>query len=122
MPYVLNTPQDQQTMLAAIGVGSIDELFDVIPDELKLGRPLNVPPAAGELELTQHLQQLAGRNTHADEKVCFLGGGSYDHFIPAAVDALASRGEFYTPTRPTNRKWRRATCRPCLNTKRWSAS
>jgi glycine dehydrogenase subunit 1 len=100
MSYVLNTPQDQEAMLKAIGVGSIDELFDVIPPEMKLGRPLDLPPALNELELTQHLQHLASRNRHAGDKVCFLGGGSYDHFIPAAVDALASRGEFYTSYTP----------------------
>ncbi len=100
MSYVLNTPQDQEAMLEAIGVGSIDELFHVIPPEMKLGRPLDLPPALDELELTQHLQHLASRNRHAGDKVCFLGGGSYDHFIPAAVDALASRGEFYTSYTP----------------------
>jgi glycine dehydrogenase subunit 1 len=100
MPYVLNTPQDQQSMLAAIGAASIEELFAGIPAELRFTRPLDLPPALSELELTQHMAELAGRNQHTGVSACFLGGGSYDHFVPAAVDALASRGEFYTSYTP----------------------
>src|SRR5207244_7467431 len=61
---------------------------------------LNVPPALTELELTQHMQELAGRNQAAENAVCFLGGGSYDHFIPAVVDAVAGRSEYYTAYTP----------------------
>jgi glycine dehydrogenase subunit 1 len=100
MPYLYNTPQDQEQMLAAIGVASIEELFQQIPAELRLGRSLDIPPALCELELAQHVSALAARNDHAGNKVCFLGGGSYDHFIPAVVDAIASRGEFYTSYTP----------------------
>ncbi len=71
-----------------------------IPESLRLQRPLDLPPAMSELELTQHMQSLASRNAHAGRELCFLGGGSYDHFIPAVVDALASRGEFYTSYTP----------------------
>jgi glycine dehydrogenase subunit 1 len=100
MPYTFNTPQDQTAMLASIGVASIDELFASLPAEIRLGRELNLPPAKGELELTQHMAELAARNLSADTATCFLGGGSYDHFIPAVVDNLASRGEFYTSYTP----------------------
>ena len=100
MSYLLNTPQDQQAMLEAIGVKSLDELFACIPEPLRLRRPLDLPPAMSEWELTQHMQSLAARNAHAGRELCFLGGGSYDHFIPAVVDALASRGEFYTSYTP----------------------
>jgi glycine dehydrogenase subunit 1 len=100
MPYLYNTPEDQQAMLAAIGAKSIDELFDMVPPELRLGRPLAIPPAMSEIELTQHMTALAAKNRHAAEKVCFLGGGSYDHFIPAVVDEIAGRGEFYTSYTP----------------------
>jgi glycine dehydrogenase subunit 1 len=100
MSYVLNTPADQQAMLARIGVRSVEELFAPIPPELRLGRPLNVPPALTEMELTRHLQALAARNVSAGDAVCFLGGGSYDHFIPAVVDAVAGRSEFYTAYTP----------------------
>ncbi|MBI3839808.1 MAG: aminomethyl-transferring glycine dehydrogenase subunit GcvPA [Planctomycetia bacterium] len=100
MPYISNTPEDQRAMLEAIGLGSLDELFAAIPAELRLNRPLDIPPALAEIELTAHLAQLAEKNRPAGKKVCFLGGGSYDHFIPAVVDALASRGEFYTSYTP----------------------
>ena len=100
MPYVFNTPEDQRAMLDAIGASAIDELFESIPGEYWLDGLLDIPPALTELELTQHLTELAGHNKHAGEKVCFLGGGSYDHFIPAVVDAITSRGEFYTSYTP----------------------
>jgi glycine dehydrogenase subunit 1 len=100
LSYVLNTGDDQQAMLKKIGVASVDTLFQGIPDQLRLHRPLAVAPALTEIELTQHLQQLAGRNRSADDAVCFLGGGSYDHFIPAVVDAIAGRSEFYTAYTP----------------------
>ncbi|HEV3137040.1 MAG TPA: aminomethyl-transferring glycine dehydrogenase subunit GcvPA [Pirellulales bacterium] len=100
MPYISNTPEDQRAMLEAIGLGSLDELFAAIPPELRLNRPLDIPPALTEIELTSHLSQLAAMNSPAGKKICFLGGGSYDHFIPAVVDAVASRGEFYTSYTP----------------------
>lgn len=100
MSYLLNTPQDRQAMLEAIGARSIEELFAGIPAELRLQRPLQLPPALSELELAQHMQALAARNAHAGKELCFLGGGSYDHFIPSVVDALAGRSEFYTSYTP----------------------
>lgn len=100
MSYVLNTPDDQRAMLQQIGVGSIEELFASIPGDVRLKRPLNVPEALCEQELTRHMKGLAGQNRSADDSVCFLGGGSYDHFIPAVVDAVAGRSEFYTAYTP----------------------
>ncbi len=100
MSYVLNTPDDRRAMLAEIGVDSVEELFRSIPDQLRLKRSLNVPGALSEMELTQQVQALAARNRAADDTVCFLGGGSYDHFIPAVVDAVASRSEYYTAYTP----------------------
>src|SRR5215204_7001057 len=100
MPYHYNTPEDQGEMLQAIGAGSIDDLFAPIPDDLKLNRALKLPPALSEMELDQHLRQLAGLNQHAGVKVCFLGGGSYDHFVPAVCDVIGSRSEFYTSYTP----------------------
>src|SRR5437868_9157944 len=87
-------------MLGKIGVGSVEDLFGNIPADLRLKRPLQVPPALTEIELEQHLGTLAGMNQGADRAVCFLGGGSYDHFIPAVVDAIASRSEYYTAYTP----------------------
>ncbi|GAB5404086.1 MAG: aminomethyl-transferring glycine dehydrogenase subunit GcvPA [Aureliella sp.] len=100
MAYLFNTPEDVRDMLAAIGASSIDELFDCIPKPLRLDRSLNIPPAMSELELTVRMQELADRNQGVSSSSCFLGGGAYDHFVPAVVDHLASRGEFYTSYTP----------------------
>src|SRR5262245_61906081 len=100
MSYVLNTPDEQQEMLKQIGVSSVEELFAAIPPSVRLNRPLNIPPPLGEMELTGHMQELAAHNRPAGDAVCFLGGGSYDHFIPAVVDAVAGRSEFYTAYTP----------------------
>jgi len=98
--YIPNTPEDQQAMLQAIGVGSLEDLFAMVPSELRLQAPLNLPPALGELELTAHLEELAAGGTGAGRAGCFLGGGAYDHFIPAVVDFVAGRSEFYTAYTP----------------------
>ena len=87
-------------MLDAIGVASIEDLFAQIPPDIRLRRDLSIPPALTELELLDHLTSLADKNSAAGQKVCFLGGGSYDHFIPSIVDYVASRGEFYTSYTP----------------------
>jgi glycine dehydrogenase subunit 1 len=98
--YLLKTDDDQRQMLAAIGASSIEDLFGAIPAELRLRRLLQLPQALSEIELTQHIQRLGRRNISANEAVCFLGGGSYDHFIPAVVDTIASRSEYYTAYTP----------------------
>lgn len=101
MSYLFNTPDEKQEMLAAIGADSVELLFDdQIPKSLQLGRDLNLPKPLTELELEQYVQSQAARNGGRSNRVCFLGGGVYDHFIPAAVDAIASRGEFYTAYTP----------------------
>jgi glycine dehydrogenase subunit 1 len=96
----LNTPDDRKAMLDRIGAASVDDLFAPIPAELRLKRPLDIPPAMPEMALQQHIALLAGRNQSASDAVCFLGGGAYDHFIPSVVDAVAGRGEFYTAYTP----------------------
>ncbi len=100
MAYIANTPDDIGIMLGAIGLESLEQLFDLIPAEYRLERPLRIAPALTELELTARIQATLGRNEGADRRVCFLGGGCYDHFIPAVVDNLAARGEFYTSYTP----------------------
>jgi glycine dehydrogenase subunit 1 len=87
-------------MLEKIGVSSIEDLFSLIPSDLRLKRPLDIPVALSEIELTQLASSLAAKNQAAGDGVCFLGGGSYDHFIPSVVDAIASRSEFYTAYTP----------------------
>src|SRR3954468_10788261 len=100
MAYILNTPDDVRAMLGAVGLDSLDDLFDMIPPEYRLRRPLAIPEALSELELTSEVGALLAENRGADLRPCFLGGGAYDHFIPAVVDNLASRGEFYTAYTP----------------------
>ncbi len=100
MSYVLNTPEDRRAMLAAVGVSSIEELFEKILASLRLNRPLHAPEAMSEMELTAELQRLSEYNRPAGDAVCFLGGGAYDHFIPAVVDAVAGRSEYYTAYTP----------------------
>jgi glycine cleavage system P protein (glycine dehydrogenase) subunit 1 len=87
-------------MLDTIGVDSIDDLFADIPDELRLGRQLDLPEGLSETECFDHLAALAGRNAHADAETCFLGAGMYDHYVPALVEAITQRSEFLTPYTP----------------------
>ena len=90
MSYTLLTPDDRQAMLQAVGAKSIEELLTQIPADIRLKRALNLPPALCEQELTAHISELANKNLSADNTVCFLGGGAYDHFIPSVVDAIAA--------------------------------
>jgi glycine dehydrogenase subunit 1 len=101
--YLSVTDADREAMLAAIGVSAVDELFEQIPAGVRLGHELNVPPELPELELTAHFTELAGRNAHSGVELSFLGAGIYEHYVPAVVDVLLSRGEFltaYTPYQP----------------------
>ncbi len=99
--YLFHTEQDRREMLAAIGVSSIQQIIDdQVPRELQLGRTLAIGDAVDEMTLESLMRELGGRNASATSHVCFMGGGAYDHFIPAVVDELASRGEFYTSYTP----------------------
>ena len=88
-------------MLGAIGVGSLQELFDrQIPAAVRLERPLDLPAGMPEHEVYAHLRALAARNTSAEDEITFLGAGMYDHYVPAVVDMLMERSEFLTPYTP----------------------
>jgi glycine dehydrogenase subunit 1 len=100
MPYFPNTADDRRAMLQTIGAASMDELFAMVPPDLRLQGNLCLPPALGEMELTAHMVELAGKNLSAACVPCFLGAGCYDHFVPAVVDAVAGRSEFYTSYTP----------------------
>jgi glycine dehydrogenase subunit 1 len=106
MPYLPHTPQDKEEMLRAIfpdGTGKIENLFDGIPEALKLSRPLRIPARKSETEIVADFERLAEKNARVDGRPSFLGAGMYHRFIPSAVDYLASRGEFntaYTPYQP----------------------
>jgi glycine dehydrogenase subunit 1 len=98
--YLFTTPDQRREMLQMIGAKSIDELFDQVPADCRLGRPLELPPPLAEMDLEREVRMLAGQNVAGGDRVCLMGGGVYDHFIPAAVDEVVSRGEFYTAYTP----------------------
>ena len=100
MAYTPHTPEDLAEMLAAVGVARVEELFETVPEANRLNRPLDIPASMNELELTRYALEIAGRNQSAGTEICFMGGGFYDHFIPALVDQLAGRSEFYTAYTP----------------------
>src|ERR1700678_332081 len=88
-------------MLAAIGVGSVEALFDrQIPEAVRLRRPLELPAGRGEQDVFVHLHELAAKNVSAEDELSFLGAGMYDHYVPALIDMLMSRSEFLTPYTP----------------------
>jgi len=99
LPYLPNTEADRKAMLRDIGVDSVDELFRDIPEEFR-NPDLSLPPPLSELELKKELGRLAGSNVSLDDYACFLGAGSYRHFIPSVVDHMISRSEFYTAYTP----------------------
>ena len=98
--FIPHTEEEQKQMLQEAGVSSIKELFAPIPDEILLKSDLNLPEGVTELELTQEIDKLSRNISALPDYVSFLGGGSYDHFIPAVVDHIASRSEFYTSYTP----------------------
>jgi glycine dehydrogenase subunit 1 len=98
LAYLYTTPDQQREMLETIGVSSLEDLLAHIPESLRLDRELDVPEPLTEVDLERHVRHLSRLN-RAD-RVCFQGGGAYDHFVPAVVDEIASRGEFYTAYTP----------------------
>ncbi len=98
--YTSATDADQQAMLDAIGVDSLDELFADIPAGVRLQRELALPDGQSEQEVYEHLAALAARNRHTESEVTFLGAGMYDHYVPSLIDTLLSRSEFLTPYTP----------------------
>jgi glycine dehydrogenase subunit 1 len=103
MRYLPLTDMDRQAMLAAVGVPSVDSLFEDVPPSARLKAPLDLPGYQGELAVERALAGLAQRNLPASAVPSFLGAGAYRHHVPAAVDHLIQRGEFltsYTPYQP----------------------
>lgn len=97
MAFIPHTPADIEAMLATIGVSSIEQLFDEIPDSLRVKSLDGVPPALNEMEIGRLMSERA----RADGRpLCFIGAGAYEHHIPAAVWAIATRGEFYSAYTP----------------------
>jgi glycine dehydrogenase subunit 1 len=98
--YVSATESDRREMLAAIGVEEIEDLFADIPGELRLQQPLAIDGGLAEQEVLAELRALAARNSSAEDELTFLGGGMYDHYIPALIDSIILRSEFLTPYTP----------------------
>jgi glycine dehydrogenase subunit 1 len=98
--YVSATEAERREMLAEIGVQSIEDLFADIPRDLRLAQPLALDSGLAEQEVLAELRELAARNVSADDEISFLGGGMYDHYVPALVDSIILRSEFLTPYTP----------------------
>jgi glycine dehydrogenase subunit 1 len=98
--YVSATDADRQEMLAAIGVSSIEELFADVPAALRLDPSAFSEPGRSEQEVYEELRALAARNASTEEELSFLGGGMYDHYVPALIDSIILRSEFLTPYTP----------------------
>jgi glycine cleavage system P protein (glycine dehydrogenase) subunit 1 len=103
MSYIPNTPEDQEAMLASLGLPSLEALLTPVPDNVRLQRPLNLPAALAEPDLKRVLYRMAAKNKNLDDTLSFLGAGTYDHAIPSVVPHLQRRSEFvtsYTPYQP----------------------
>ena len=99
-PYIPRSDREQDAMLKAVGVSSFQDLLSPIDPTFFLNEPLDRPPARSELEVDRRLSRLAAGN-HVEPEYCsFLGAGAYDHMVPAAVDHLSSRSEYYTAYTP----------------------
>nr|VFK44424.1 MAG: glycine dehydrogenase (decarboxylating) alpha subunit [Candidatus Kentron sp. SD] len=97
MPFTPHTEQDIKAMLGAIGVDSIEELFDEIPEALRNDRLQGMPPALNEMQITRLLSERAAKDK---QPLCFIGAGAYEHHIPSPVWQIATRGEFYSAYTP----------------------
>jgi len=101
-PYLPQTENDLRTMLETIGLSSVEELFEDVPAQHRFPK-LNLPDAVSEMEILNELYGMALKNSSTGCYATFLGAGAYNHFVPSAVPAMASRGEFltaYTPYQP----------------------
>lgn len=99
LPYIPNALEEEK-MLKSIGIGCLDDLFSDIPEEIRLKRKLNIGKSMSEIELSKYMKELSNKNKSVGELVCFLGAGAYDHYIPAVVNHITSKPEFYTAYTP----------------------
>ncbi len=100
MPFIPNTDADRKEMLSAVGVSSIEDLLKNIPESIRLRNGMDIPAGLSEYEVLKELHAIASQNSAAGSLVSFMGGGAYDHYIPAAVGAITSRSEFSTSYTP----------------------
>jgi glycine dehydrogenase subunit 1 len=97
--FIPHSRAEKETMLKAIGVNSLEDLFQDVPEPFRFPK-LDLPPALTEMEAFAELQDISKANETTHDMACFLGAGAYNHYIPAAVDSLLRRGEFYTAYTP----------------------
>lgn len=100
MDYVSNTVTERNEMLKEIGVETVEEIFNSIPEEVKLKRELKVSGGMSELALKDYMQEISEKNSSLVDYTSFLGAGAYDHYVPGIIDHLISRQEFYTAYTP----------------------
>ncbi|MDF2606196.1 MAG: yqhJ, partial [Bacillales bacterium] len=98
--YIPLTDNDKKLMLDAIGVETINDLFKDIPDQVKFNRLLNLKESLSETELIKEFKRLSNKNANLQEYTSYLGAGVYEHYIPAVVDHMLLRSEFYTAYTP----------------------
>lgn len=99
MNYVPHSEAERQEMLASLGLKSVEELFEVVPSQVRFPE-LKLPKALSELEATRLLGQLSAKNVELDSQPCFLGAGAYRHYVPSVIGHLAGRAEFFTAYTP----------------------
>ncbi len=97
--FIPHTDTEREEMLERIGKENLKDLFTDIPEKYRYPK-LDLPPALNEIDVLQEISALANANNACDELICFLGAGAYHHYIPSVVDALLSRGDFYTAYTP----------------------
>lgn len=98
MSYISLTDDDRKKMFAEIGISSVEELFNDIPDTIRINELSGLPSAASEIEISRIIEDIEKKNSIYQES--FIGAGAYNHYIPAVVDEIASRSEFYTAYTP----------------------
>src|SRR2546428_12254105 len=99
MPYLVHSDAERREMLEALGSSSVEELLVDVPERLRLER-LDLPDGLSEMETMAEVRRLAARNQVYEDRYCFRGGGVYRRFVPAAVEAVISKPEFYTAYPP----------------------
>jgi glycine dehydrogenase subunit 1 len=100
MPYIPNTDIEQDEMLEKIGVKKFEELLNCIPKEVRVKEKLDLPNGLSEVEVVKELNKIAAENISQNDAISFLGGGSYDHFVPSVISSIISRSEFITAYTP----------------------
>ena len=99
-PYLPHTKEDRKEMMERIGIDSIDQLFNDIPESIRLKDGLKLDRPYSELEIKRDCRKLSQKNSNFEDNACFIGAGYYDHYIPSVIDQMLLRSEFYTAYTP----------------------